>query len=462
MSQQHNSQKPRIKLSAKAKGLGKADSEKTAAPLSSEKPGSTMACLAHSPETMTGDISVPLLGQMAMGEGRVDARLLDAINIISETFALWDENRILVFCNTRFQEVYQIPDHLCVPGIPYEDMMGAAVMPIVCMPVSPERDTAHGNSNLEVLLMDGHWLHINEERTSDGGYVSVGTDITRLKRSEQNLAEREKQLQTIVSDQRQARNALEKQTQQLVELTEKYSIEKNRAEEASRTKSEFMANISHELRTPLNAVIGFSEIMHSEMFGEIGHEKYREYARDIFDSGNYLLSVINDILDMSKIEAGHVSLDLEAVEAVAVIDQAMKLVGGSAQEGNITLKRKGTNIAAMRADKRAVKQVMLNLLSNAVKFTPKGGTIEVQCQQVLDGVEISISDDGIGIAPASLQKLGRPFEQVENQFTKSHKGTGLGLSISNALMELHGGTLSIDSTLGKGTKVTCFFPGYLV
>ncbi len=405
-----------------------------------------------------------LLGRTSspMADQSVDAHLLDAISIISETFALWDEEHHLVFCNARFQEVYQIPDHLTVAGIHYEDMMGAAVMPIACLPVSSGLENSLGNSNIEVLLMDGHWLHINEARTSDGGYVSVGTDITRLKRSEQNLADREKQLQEIVTQQRQARNALEKQTQQLVELTEKYSIEKNRAEEASRTKSEFMANISHELRTPLNAVIGFSEIMHSEMFGAIGHDKYKEYAKDIFDSGNYLLSVINDILDMSKIEAGHISLSLEPVEVVSILEESMKLVEGVALEGEISLSRRGADLANMRADKRAVKQVMLNLLSNAVKFTPKGGAIDLQCKALFDGVEVVISDNGIGINAEALEKIGRPFEQVENQYTKSHKGTGLGLSISKALMELHGGSLNIESALGKGTTVTCFFPGYLV
>lgn len=392
----------------------------------------------------------------------IDARLLNAISVISETFALWDEDRRLVFCNARFQEAYQIPEHLTVAGTHYDDVMGAAVMPIACLPVSSGDESSAAQSNIEVLLMDGHWLHINEERTSDGGYVSVGTDVTRLKRSQQRLAEREKQLEEIVTQQRQARNALEKQAQQLVELTEKYSIEKNRAEEASRTKSEFMANISHELRTPLNAVIGFSEIMHSEIFGSIGHDKYREYAKDIFDSGNYLLSVINDILDMSKIEAGHISLALEPVEAVCVVKDCMKLIEGSALENQISLERSGVEVAKMRADKRAVKQVVLNLLSNAVKFTPKQGKVSIVCHEMSDGVEIVISDNGIGITPEALTKIGRPFEQVENQYTKSHTGTGLGLSISKALMELHGGSLTIESTIGEGTTITCYFPGYLV
>src|ERR1700677_5351028 len=167
---------------------------------------------------------------------------------------------------------------------------------------------APGARTFEAQLDDGSWLHISERRTKDGGYVSVGTDITRIKEHEQKLVDNDLRLRATVIDLKRSQTALERQAIELADLAEKYSEEKNRAEEANQTKSKFLANMSHELRTPLNAIIGFSEIMEAAMFGPLGVDKYREYSRDIRESGRYLLDVINDILDMPKIEAGGIHL----------------------------------------------------------------------------------------------------------------------------------------------------------
>jgi two-component system cell cycle sensor histidine kinase PleC len=387
-----------------------------------------------------------------------NARLRDAVETISEAFVLWDRQNRLVMCNSKYQQFHGLPDEVIRPGTSYDEVIAAASEPIVRKRIAVDGKDDDDSRTYEVQLEDGRWLHINERRTRDGGYVSVGTDVTVLKESQQRLAESEKQLRASVAELRLSRRELEQQKQQLVDLAEKYALEKNRAEAANRAKSEFLANISHELRTPLNAVIGFSEVMQRALFGPLGHPKYQEYARDIHASGAFLLEVINDILDMSKIEVGRMSLDIGTVDVADIIEDSMKVVSQAAEERHIELARHGPTHLMLEADRRALKQVFLNLLSNAVKFTRDGGSVDVHLSRASEHVRIAIKDTGIGIPAADIAKLGRPFEQVENQFSKSHQGSGLGLAISRALVQLHGGTLQIKSREAQGTTVTCALP----
>ena len=391
------------------------------------------------------------------GSADANARLRDAVESISEAFVLWDKHNRLVMCNSKYQQFHGLPDDVLRPGTPYEELLAAASEPIVRKRVIVAGGDDHSRT-YEAQIEDGRWLHVNERRTRDGGYVSVGTDISVLKESQQRLGVNEQQLHQSIDELRLSRRELEQQKQQLVDLAEKYALEKNRAEAANRAKSEFLANISHELRTPLNAVIGFSEIMQQALFGSLGHPKYQEYARDIHESGAYLLDVINDILDMSKIEAGRMSLDISNVDVAEIIDDSMKVVSKAASDRKIKLTRHGPAKLTLEADRRALKQIFLNLLSNAVKFTRDRGTVDVHLSRSKDVAKIAIKDTGIGIPESDIVKLGRPFEQVENQFSKSHQGSGLGLAISRALVELHGGSLQIRSREGEGTTVICTLP----
>jgi two-component system cell cycle sensor histidine kinase PleC len=324
--------------------------------------------------------------------------------------------------------------------------------------VTSEDAATPGAHTFEAQLDDGHWLQISERRTKDGGYVSVGTDITPLKLHEKKLIESEQRLMQTVADLRNSQHKLEIQTRQLTDMAQKYADEKNRAEEANQTKSKFLANMSHELRTPLNAIIGFSEIMESGMFGALGADKYHEYCRDIRESGQYLLDVINDILDMSKIEAGRLKLDREEVELDRILADALRVVAARAQDKQLEVTSEIAPNVRFKADRRALKQIALNLLSNSVKFTPEKGRIVVRGRYSRGAVLIGIQDSGIGIPRDALRKLGRPFEQVESQLTKSHQGSGLGLAIAKSLVELHGGMMRIRSTLGAGTIVLVCLP----
>ncbi len=405
-------------------------------------------------------IAVDITEQKSLAEKTVEAdlRLRDAIETIPEAFVLWDAEDRLVLCNSHFQSLHKLPDSAVAPGTSYETVIEVGSMPEVKTRLPESSALAPGARTFEAQLENGSWLHISERRTKDGGYVSVGTDITRIKAHEQKLMDNDLRLRATVIDLKHSQTTLENQAIELADLAQKYSDEKNRAEEANQTKSKFLANMSHELRTPLNAIIGFSEIMGSGMFGALGSEKYQEYCHDILTSGYYLLDVINDILDMSKIEAGRMKLDRETFDLAQTLSESLRVVSGRADNKNLTLRADIQGNIPISADRRAIKQILVNLLSNAVKFTPDGGKVIVRSRMVGDRVMLLIADTGIGIAPQSLIKLGKPFEQVEGQLTKTYHGSGLGLAIAKSLSGLHGGEMRLRSKLGTGTVVRVMLP----
>jgi len=232
------------------------------------------------------------------------------------------------------------------------------------------------------------------------------------------------------------------------------------ADKANKAKSEFLANMSHELRTPLNAIIGFSDILKRQLFGNLGDPRYSEYVMDINDSGNHLLAIINDILDLAKAEAGKLTLQEEDIDLVRCLDDAMRMCRGRAVTAGVNLNfvNASESIYA-HVDERLIRQIVLNLLTNAIKFTNEGGKVTLSVvAEPGHAIVIQVQDTGIGIAQEDIVRVIRPFEQVETVLSRSHGGTGLGLPLTSKLTELHGGTFDIQSEVGKGTTVIVRLP----
>ncbi|MBY0431719.1 MAG: two-component sensor histidine kinase, partial [Rhodospirillales bacterium] len=271
----------------------------------------------------------------------------------------------------------------------------------------------------------GRWLLVNERRTASGQTVGIYTDITELKRGEQAL-----RAATV------------------------------EAEQATRTKSEFLANMSHELRTPLNAIIGFSDTILAEIFGPIGNPRYREYLGHIHHSGHHLLDLINDILDLSKVEAGKVELEYLPIDVAVLVEGCLTMLGERASAVGLTLSaRIEDEPLILWGDERRLRQVLINLLSNAIKFTPEGGSVTVHAAARPEGmVALTVADSGIGIAAEDIAKVLEPFGQVESAQSRKHQGTGLGLPLARNLVQLHGGTFHLSSQPGEGTTIVLTLP----
>jgi signal transduction histidine kinase len=254
-------------------------------------------------------------------------------------------------------------------------------------------------------------------------------------------------------------NALEETKRQLEATSAELSTALVAADSANQAKSEFLAAMSHELRTPLNAVIGFSEILTMEALGPLGNARYLEYARDIRGSGKHLLALINDILDLSRFDAGHAELQEEEVGVVDLIGPVLRMVPDQVAETNVIIDRKiEARLPSIRVDKRRIHQVLINLVSNGIKFTPAGGRVCVRAFRVGDEIAISVTDTGIGIATEDIPKAFERFRQIDSRLSRKYEGSGLGLPLARQLMEAHGGRLVLESELHRGTVVTVYFP----
>jgi PAS domain S-box-containing protein len=365
-------------------------------------------------------------------------QLTDAIEGISDALILFDADDRMVMCNSRYREIFSVIEKKFVPGLEFRKLArltsrskifaGANDSPEKWL---QERLARHKKSSKpnEQLFNNGRWVNIIEYATSDGGTLILLTDITNLRQTEQEL--------------RKARD---------------------QAEVANRAKSDFLAGMSHELRTPLNAIIGFSDAMRRQLFGPVKQPQYVDYLDNIHDSGIHLLQLINDILDISKIEAGATEMVESLFRVDSVIERALRLVKNRALEGRVRLKEViPRTLPSLFGDERRFMQVVLNLLTNAIKFTPAGGGVKVSARVDKKGdMLIRISDTGTGIKQADIEKVMTEFGQINNSLAKPKEGTGLGLPLSKGLMEMHGGTLSLKSKIKVGTVAILRFPAYRV
>ena len=388
---------------------------------------------------------------------RAQQRLLDAVAAMQEGFLLVGPDDKIILTNQRCQEMYEIAGHLLEPGRSYREFLhyGAENGQFI-EAVGRSEDYVHEvmamlhsdqNLRVERELSDGRWLLISQRQMSDGSVVGIRTDLTSQKRREAELES--------------AQHQLEKQATILVELAEKLEEARLSAVEASRAKTRFLAHMSHELRTPLNAVLGFARVMDDELFGPIGVPKYKEYVGLIHESGAHLLSLINDVLDLSKIEAGRMELDRRLISVTDLASSSTRLMEGLAKDRQIKLLVQAMpGCEAIYGDERSLKQIVINLLSNALKFTHPGGRVTLSFAQRDDGGSaLTVIDTGIGMTPDDIIKALDPFGQVDGEIARQHHGTGLGLPLVKAMAEAHGGSLAIDSEPGIGTTMTVYLPG---
>ncbi|MBL8698948.1 MAG: HAMP domain-containing protein [Alphaproteobacteria bacterium] len=394
---------------------------------------------------MGGDELGRLLGSMTIMRDNIRAmvererrlrrsaqvQLLDAIEGSREGVVLVDTDGTILLANSQAHAFLPGLEDQFGRGVHYDALLEAAVSLRRFRWETPDeaaalraRLTAGDTGTDEAQLDDGRWLRLSRSATREGGFVAIWSEITVLK-------EREGVLRDAAA----------------------------RAQAANRAKTEFLANMSHELRTPLNAVIGFSEMMEAEMLGPIGRPKYKEFAGDILRSGRHLLAIINDILSLAKSEAGRLVLDVAPVDLPEIIAASGRMMAEAGRSAGVTLSIDATSdLPTIEADPVKVKQVLLNLLSNAIKFTPAGGRVDLTARATGSGVAIAVRDTGIGMAPEEIPIALAPFGQVDSRLARKYEGTGLGLPLTKAFVELHGGTLAIDSARGAGTTVTVTFP----
>ena len=374
-----------------------------------------------------------------------ESRLIDGIQSISDAFVLFDRRGHLIMWNQAFEEAFDFPK-----GSLYRGALKNDLNRIAAQAVRSENRTDQRRAGVrEVALKDGRWLQMTERFTGDGGSVVIAADVTLIRQQETERRRATEELQRTVDELKRSRASL-------ATLAKEYEAAMTRAEAASQSKSEFLANMSHELRTPLNAINGFSEIMAQEMFGSLGDRRYKGYATDIHNSGKHLLSLINDILDMAKIEAGKLNLYYERTDMAALGREVVRLMRGRAEEAGLALTLDSPEMVEAEIDLRGMKQVLLNLVSNAIKFTPRAGRVMLELRPLTENpgmIRVAVRDTGIGIAAEDIKRLAQPFVQVENQHAKTAQGTGLGLALTKSLIEMHGSNMTIDSELGRGTTV---------
>jgi signal transduction histidine kinase/HAMP domain-containing protein len=349
-------------------------------------------------------------------------RLVDALETSREGVMLVGSDGRIVMSNSTLRGFFPSIASQLMPGVQFDSAL--ATIQGQLAPTQGESADIAASGHAELELADGRWLRMTASATSEGGSIFFLSDFTAIKEREESL-----------------RRA------------------KREAEAANASKSRFLANMSHELRTPLNAIIGFSEIINGQFFGEVGNARYLDYSGDILRSGRHLLAVINDVLDLSRSEAGKMVLAARETDMAEVLGDCMAMVREQCAEAGLDFAAIGLDqTLTLNGDPAKLRQIFLNLLSNAIKFTATGGMVSLALAGTQTSIAVTVADTGIGMDPQDVEIAFQPFSQVDNRLERRYEGTGLGLPLTKALVDLHKGSIVIDSARGEGTRVTVTLP----
>ncbi|MGP1396738.1 MAG: ATP-binding protein [Inquilinaceae bacterium] len=392
------------------------------------------------------------------------------ISDTSEAFALFDSDGRLLLWNEHYRQILGVPADRLYRGARHLELLLAAMPPSdvaegkrTRLQWATAQSTLHETHRGPLVhqLADGRWIRSSARQTARGHIATLHVDITEHKTNEAALMRANAEVKRQSAEIQAAYEQLAMQHRRIEETSQDLAHARDEAVRANAAKSEFLANMSHELRTPLNAVIGFSQVMASQMLGPLGTGKYVEYSEDILNSGHHLLSLIDGILDLSKIEAGKLELVRTATSMEACLEASLRLVDGDARRGGVRLDVRGqaADWPALEVDEMKIKQILLNILSNAVKFTPFGGSVTIDTTRTRSGgFQIAIADTGIGMRAQDIPLVMLPFQRLEPAHSGRYSGTGLGLPLAKAFVELHGGHLYIASEPDRGTTVTIDLP----
>ena len=397
------------------------------------------------------DISQTKQGQM---------RLEDAIVSSTDGYALWDATGRLSMCNRPFADRIAGENAARLVGLRLADVLGLGLRNRTLDIEGPADqwletkviEHRRPQSDTIIRTTGNRWLRVSSRRTRDGGTITMLSDISDEHEREMEFADRATSLT-------EAGEKLEQQRRQLDDTTVELVRTRDVALSADASRTRFLRSMSHELRTPLNSIIGFAEVLDKQLFGPLGSDRYKEYAGMVVSSGQHLLTLINRILDLSRLEAGRYTITPEPHNIAHLIEEAVSMVSRSAELKDVSMTiSEGQGTPDVLADETALRQVVLNLLSNAIKFTGRGGSVEVRIEADDGGVMVTVEDNGVGIGDGDLERVMLPFEQAQASAADNRDGVGLGLPIARSLVELHGGTLRLHSEQGAGTRAEVWLP----
>jgi two-component system cell cycle sensor histidine kinase PleC len=389
---------------------------------------------------------------------RLQKTLSEVIDSLPISFVLWNSKNQLVMCNSKYRDFYSLPPSLTKPGTSKSEITQLLMKSMVEIDVQkdPNNQLPGLISQKEIQLRDKRWILKTEIKAGAGYIASMALDISNQKITQQDLLNNENELINKVEELDNLRRKQDIQSKQLIELTERYSSERDNIEELENNKSKFLLNMSHELRTPLNAIIGFSDFLKNQVIDD--PDKIREYAQDIYESGNELLGIISNIESMTNLEKEDVKINKKSQKINALVDEVLADFRADIIEKNIIVKNHFDFRENIFCNETAIRQIITNIISNAIKYNKDGGTISINNNVQNGWLNLEIADNGHGMTNEEIDIIFKPFNKSRRSNIINQEGSRLGLPIANTLIQIHDGNIDIKSTPGKGTCVTISVP----